>query len=378
MNHPRSEILPNPQLIYLNHAAVGPWPKCTRDAVTQFAEENWQIGASEYPRWLIKEREIRQLAARLINAPSPNDIALLKNTSEALSVVAYGIDWKSGDNIVSCDQEFPSNRIVWESLANQGVGLRLASVDEDDSPEAAIFNCVDERTRLITVSSVQYASGLKLDIEKIGNFCQSRNILFCLDAIQTIGAITLDVQTCHADFVMADGHKWMLGPEGIAIFYSRPSARNQLKLNQFGWHMINNPGDFDQQGWQVNESAQRFECGSPNMLGIQALHASLGYLLDKGMETIGEQVQQNSDFLFQEISRLKGIRRVIPEARERRAGIITFFPTKKDPEQLYRQLKQANIICANRGGGVRFSPHFYHSRNELEQAVSTLDQLLST
>ncbi|KPJ90757.1 MAG: class V aminotransferase, partial [Gammaproteobacteria bacterium SG8_15] len=208
-------------IIYLNHAAVSPWPVRTRNAVIQFAEENYRSGSLNYLQWIETETELRRKLQRLINAPSYEDVALVKNTSEALSMVAYGIQWQRGDNIAITNQEFPSNHIVWESLQSQGVELRLADISDcaNATAEQRIMDCCNQRTRLVSVSSVQYASGLKLDLSQIGRFCKSQAILFCVDAIQSVGALSFDIQECQADFAMADGHKWMLGPEGLGFFY---------------------------------------------------------------------------------------------------------------------------------------------------------------
>ena len=282
----QSEFCLSSDIIYLNHAAIAPWPNRSVEAVNNFAHENALLGSKNYMQWTEVESRLREMMCELINSPSPDDIALLKNTSEALSVVAFGLDWKIGDNIVSTDQEFPSNRVVWQALNDQGVELRQASLKNVQSPEDAIFSQVDENTRLITVSSVQYGSGLRLNLEKIGHFCSNHDILFCVDAIQSIGAIQFDAQAIRADFVMADGHKWMLGPEGVALFYCRKELREQLRLFQYGWHMTDAFVDFDNQEWKPADSSRRFECGSPNMLGIHALSASLSLLQEIGMDTI--------------------------------------------------------------------------------------------
>ncbi|MEN8218437.1 MAG: aminotransferase class V-fold PLP-dependent enzyme [Pseudomonadota bacterium] len=195
----------NDDIIYLNHAAVSPWPTRTAAAVQRFAIENMAQGAKNYPRWENKAHFLREQLRDLLNAPAASDIALLKNTSEALSVVAYGLTWQNCDNIIVTDQEFPYNRIVWESLQNQGVTVRQADISKTSDPEASLFASVDEHTRLIAISAVQYASGFRMDLAKIGAFCQDNNILFCVDAIQSLGALQFDVQTIHADFVMADG-----------------------------------------------------------------------------------------------------------------------------------------------------------------------------
>ncbi len=363
------------EIIYLNHAAVAPWPIRTVDAVKQFAEQNGRLGASNYPLWLEVEQALRRQLATLINAPSERDIALVKNTSEGLSIIAYGIDWRAGDNIVSIAQEFPSNRVVWESLQPQGVELRLLDLSGSESVEDDLIALCDERTRLISVSSVQYASGLKLDLDRIGQHCHANAVLFCVDAIQSLGALPFDVAKTQADFVVADGHKWMLGPEGLALFYCRAEIRDQLKLQQYGWHMLEHAGDFDRKDWQIAGSAARFECGSPNMLGVHALHASLEVLHEQGIANVQRQINSNTAYIVEQID-AHGFELLSPRLADRRGGIVTFRQPGRDSQELYRQLMGKQIVCASRGGGIRFSPHFYNTREEIEQAFMQLTQLL--
>lgn len=368
----QSQFQLDADVVYLNHAAVSPWPKAAHDAVLQFTDENYRLGSKHYMQWLETEQSLRKQLALLINAPSSSDIALLKNTSEALSVVAHGLSWNSGDNIVSSKEEFPSNRIVWQSLTPLGVELRQADLSSGDSPEDALFALVDEHTRMIAISSVQYASGLKMDLHRIGEFCKRHNILFCVDAIQSIGALQFDVQACHIDFAMADGHKWMLGPEGLALFYVRAELRETLQLHQYGWHMTEDYLNFDSKDWTVADSARRFECGSPNMLAIHALQASTGLLLKIGMEEIERLVTDNSQHLLMLISQHEDLHTITNTQEERLAGIVTFKHRKKDSEGLYKTLMQEGIMCAYRGGGIRFSPHFYTSRENLSTAVNAV------
>jgi cysteine desulfurase/selenocysteine lyase len=369
-----SEFLLDPDLIYLNHAAVAPWPRRTVEAVKAFADENGVHGSSDYPGWMHTESLLREQLCRLINARSVDEIALLKNTSEALSVVAWGLPWKTGDNVVISNQEFPSNRVVWESLDQLGVQTRYADLTSDESPEAALLACMDERTRLLSISSVQYGTGLRLDLDVLGAACRARGILFCVDAIQSLGAQRFDVQSCQADFIMADGHKWLLGPEGLAVFYCRREAMEQLTLRQYGWHMLENPHDFDSHARDVAHNARRFECGSPNMLGIHALHASLDLILDIGMEHIEQLVLENTRFMLDFLaSRPTRLEVITPDAPGRHAGIVTFRPLDEPPEPLFDLLKQHNVTCALRGGGIRFSPHFYTPRKHLFTALSLLD-----
>lgn len=365
----------DPSIVYLNHAAVSPWPVQTVEAVKRFAEENGSLGATHYPEWLKTEERLRRQLARLINAASPEDIALLKSTSEGLSTIAHGLNWNPGDNIVSIAQEFPSNRIVWESLQQQGVELRLLDLTQSSQPEQELIALCNENTRLISVSSVQYASGLRLDLDILGQTCRQRNILFCIDAIQSLGALPFDISTNLADFVVADGHKWMLGPEGLALFYCRAEVRSQLKLHQFGWHMIERVGDFDRQEWTATESARRFECGSPNMLGIHALQASLDLIEIQDVKAIQLQIQDLAELIVEEINRL-GFDLLSPNQAERRGGILTFSIPGTNNQALHARLMEQKVICAYRGGGIRFSPHFYNTDREIREAFKRLCKLL--
>ncbi len=361
-------------ITYLNHAAVSPWPIRTVNAVTNFSRENATQGSKDYPRWVDTETTLRKQLQQLINARSSNEIALLKNTSEALSVVAFGLPWQSGDNIISIKGEFPSNRIVWQALEPKGVELRLVDINSA-SPEQDLLALVDERTRLITVSSVQYASGFQLDLARIGAFCRKNNILFCVDAIQSIGALQFDVQAIHADFVMADGHKWMLGPEGLALFYCREELLEKLTLHQYGWHMTDTFTNFDNDQWQPVGTARRFECGSPNMLSIHALSASLSLLLEFGMENVEARILDNTRYLFDCINNAEQLMLLSDTNEGRYSGIVTFRHRTMDNDSLFSLLTENGVMCAQRGGGIRLSPHFYTSKENILHAVNLVAQL---
>lgn len=358
-------------LIYLNHAAVAPWPQRSYAAIEAFSRENVTFGASYYPQWLKTEQNLRKQLQTLLNAGSVAEIALQKNTSEALSVIAYGINWQSGDEIIISDEEFPSNRVVWESLANKGVTLHQLSL-AGDNPEQNILAHINPRTRLIALSSVQYASGITLDLSIIGDVCHSHDILFCVDAIQSLGVLPMDVQAIHADFVVADGHKWLLGPEGLAVFYCRQSRQNELTLHQYGWHMLADPGNYSQTTWQPAGDAKRFECGSPNMLAAQGLNASLSLLLEVGIENIATRVQVLTGYLREQLMTFDDIEIVSPLQTRFMAGITTFKVAGVDQQKLYQALMQQEVICANRGGGIRFSPHFYQQPALIDEALTRL------
>lgn len=361
-------------LRYLNHAAVSPWPQRSAEAVRRFAEANVSSGACDYPDWLKLERSLRERLARLLNAPSTGDIALVKNTSEALSFVAFGLDWRPGDQVIISDEEFPSNRIVWLALAPLGVEVIEVGLRGTD-PEGALLQAIGPKTRLLSISAVQYASGLRLDLPRLGRGCRQHGVLLCVDAIQQLGALPFDVQACACDFAMADGHKWLLGPEGLGVFYCRSELRDRLELHEYGWHMLEHAGDYSRQDWQPARSARRFECGSPNMLGAFALEASLSLLEEVGMPRVAQKLQERMQWLLDGIAALPGVQLHSPVDVERRAGILTFSLSGWDNQLLYQRLREERVICAQRGAGIRLSPHFYTDARVIADTLRLLDQL---
>jgi len=365
------------QGLYLNHAAVAPWPRCTSRAVKQFADENATDGPADYRSWIEREQALREQLASLTGAMSADDIALLKNTTEGISLVAWGMDWQAGDNIVLPTGEFPSNRLPWLAQIDQGVEIREVDIRKSDDAENALLEAMDGNTRLLSVSAVQWSDGFRLDLERLGHACRSVNVLFFVDAIQQLGALPMNVESCHIDFLAADAHKWLLGPEGIAVFYCRESARSQLKLVQQGWHMYDNPWSFRDTDRQPSSTARRFEAGSPNTLGQAALHASVDLLLCAGMEKVSEQILHNSDFLINELGRLPGIEITSRTTSERRSGIVSFSHTSLASPRLHSQLNKSGITTAIRGNSIRLSPHFYQDENDLEELIRSLESFES-
>ncbi len=371
-----SQFPQDPELCYLNHAAVSPWPACTEQAIAKFARENVYSGAQHYPQWLKIEQQLRERLAQLIGISATHEIALAKNTSEALSIIAYGIAWQAGDEVIISNQEFPSNRIVWESLSHLGVEVKTANIDEQ-APLEAIKQLIGPKTRLVSISSVQYASGIVTDLTSLSKLCKAQQCLLCVDAIQSLGALPFDQNTIDADFIVADGHKWMMAAEGLALFYVKGRHIEALKLHQYGWHMVEQRGNYDTLTWVPAKDAKRFECGSPNMLGAYALHASLGLLLDIGIDNIHRAILERTHYLKIQLTSIEGLSFISPDEQEQalQSGIICFCIAGVDSASLYQQLMSRKIICANRGGGVRFSPHFYTSKQVIDRAIEVLREL---
>jgi len=362
--------------LYFNHAAISPWPAQTAEAVWQFATENAQLGPSRYAQWIALEKSLRGRLAGLIGADSGQDIALLKNTTEGISTVAWGLEWKEGENIVLPQAEFPSNRLPWLAQRERGVEIREVDIRAAANAETSLIAAMDARTRLLAVSSVQWSDGFRLDLQTLGSACHQRGVLFFVDAIQQLGALAMDVSSCHISFLAADAHKWLLGPEGIAVFYSQEEARSQLHLLQQGWHMFDNPWTFARTDWTPAASARRFEAGSPNSLGQVALNASLNLLLEAGMERVEHNIQDNTARMLRHLQTIPGVHLLSRAEAMRRSGIVSFRHQEMPAGSLQRGLANLGISCAVREQAIRLSPHFYQGQEEIDHACGVIRQLL--
>lgn len=361
--------------IYANHAAISPWPKVTADAVVAFAEENACTGPGRYKDWIARERELRNQLATLIGA-GEQDVALVQNTSEGISAVAFGYPWQAGDNVVLPAGEFPSNRLPWLAQKARGVEAREVDIRAKGEPEEALIGAMDGRTRILALSSVQFSDGLRLDLEKLAAACGQNEVLLCVDAIQQLGALPIDVEACGVDCLAAGAHKWLLGPEGMGVFYCREPARSKIDLTRLGWHMYDYPWDFDRSDWTPAISARRYEAGSPNHLGQAGLHASLSLILDIGVAEIAARVLRNTRQLAEGLSALPGITVRSWTAAERQSGIVTFDTRNSEARTVFKRLMAAGVTCALRDGAIRLSPHFYQDEGVMHRLLQHVEDSL--
>lgn len=361
--------------IYANHAAISPWPKVTADAVVAFAEENARSGPGHYKDWVARERELRNQLATLIGA-GEQDVALIQNTSEGICAVAFGYPWQAGDNVVLPAGEFPSNRLPWLAQKARGVDAREVDIRAEGDPEAALIDAMDGRTRILALSSVQFSDGLRLDLEKLAAACGQNEVLLCVDAIQQLGVLPIDVEACGVDCLAAGAHKWLLGPEGLGVFYCRESARSKIGLTRLGWHMYDYPWNFERSDWTPAKSARRYEAGSPNNLGQAALHASLSLILDIGVAEIAARVLRNTRQLVEGLSALPEITVRSWTAPQRQSGIVTFDTRNGEARSVFERLMAAGVTCALRDGGIRLSPHFYQDEAVIERLLEQVEHAL--
>jgi selenocysteine lyase/cysteine desulfurase len=353
-------------VIYFNHAAVGPLSSRACEAMERHARDQRDFGAMHWREWYAEHDRARAAAARLIGA-TPEEVAILKNTSEGLSFVAQGLRWREGDNVVTTALEFPSNWTPWKRLEDRGVECRVAALPAVE----AIEPLLDARTRLVTVSSVAFHNGHTADLEAIGELCAHRGILFCVDAIQSVGVLPVDVRRARIDFLAADGHKWMCGPEGAAIFYVAAGARDQLDVVENGWTNIDRKGKFIGCPVEWLPDSRRFEAGSLNTNGIYGLNAALGLLEEVGLETITERALAVAKALA---SGLESIGWPVASPQPLRSAIVATAPPPGEKSLLWwhRRLEEEGIVSAPREGLLRFSPHFYNDEAEAARVVEVL------
>ncbi len=362
----RHEFPVTERLIYLNHAAVAPLPKRSAEAMQAFARDALDYGSLHYDHWLDCYEGVRVAAARLMGA-SRAEIALVKNTSEGIATVAMGLDWHPGDRIVAFREEFPSNFYPWKLKESQRCNVDWLSVH--DSLDAIDVAC--RGARLLAISFVQYLSGFRADLNAIGRICRQHGCFFLVDAIQGLGAFPLDVETAHIDALAADGHKWLLGPEGCGILYVRRERQDSIFPREFGWTNVAGYNDYASRDMTLRPDAGRYECGTLNTIGCFGLRASLELVLEMGVDRIAPELQARADQLA-EGARRKGY--VISGDYEAasRSGIVAVSKPGVHSHDLVHDLKQKGIVAAARQGWVRFSPHFYISPEEIERAVDAL------
>ena len=359
--------------IYLDHAGVAPVSLRVRAAIEGFLRESTGGGAFHYPAWAHEVARIRERCAALIGAEA-DEIAFVKSTSHGLSLSAGGLDWRAGDNVLYCENDFPSNIYPWLSLEKRGVETRAVPHRQGRVSIEDIKERMDGRTRLVAVSSVQFSSGYRIELKVLGELCSGKGVLLCVDAIQSLGVLKMDVRNAKIDLLSADAHKWMLGPEGIGIFFCRKDLAEKLDPVLVGWKSVKNEFDFDHPKLELKNNALRFEEGSQNLLGIIGLGAAIDLLLEVGIGNIEDRVLSLGDSIIEHLDR-RGFELLTPRQRGERGGGVS-FRGNFDPLALRDRLREMSVLVNVRGGGLRVSPHFYNTEQEIETLFQMIDRLL--
>lgn len=355
---------------YLDHAAVAPLSGRAQQALRVWADDVAVNGEIHEQRWVRRVEEVRRLAGQLLGA-EPHDIAFIKNTSEGVGIVAEGFPWQPGDNVVSPEDEYPANIYPWMNLAGRGVELRRVPSREGRVVVDDIRDTMDARTRLVALSAVEYSTGFRNDMTDVGELCRARGAYLFVDAIQALGAMPLCLRDSPIDFLAADGHKWLLGPEGAAIFYARPEMAEMLHPVGVGWNSVVGARDFSRTEFRLKPGAGRWESGSLNVAGITALGASLELLLNIGIEAVARRVEELTDHLCGRVERL-GLKVFSSRRPGEKSGIVSIVWPEGSPGAVVRRCRAEGVVINHRAGRLRVSPHFYNSVEELDRLTDLL------
>lgn len=358
---------------YFNAAANAPLPDPVRRAVTAYLDDLAENGSLHYQEWFRVTRETRERAARLLGAEE-DEVALVRNTSEGMNVVANGLGLGPGDSVVVVRGDFPANVLPWRRLEADGVVVRFVEPDAWNrvTPEQVAAAC-DATTRIASVSWVSFTNGFRLDVSALARLLHARGVLLFVDAIQGLGVLPLDVREAGIDFLAADAHKWLLAPEGIGLFFVRRSRLERLRPTFVSWLSVKDPFEHARYDSPLHDSARRFEFATPNTAGIHALRAALDLLLDVGVDAIARHVKALTDALCAGID-ARGYRVRSPRGDTEWSGIVGFDAGGDDLAGVAAALERAGVQTARRGDVIRAAVHLYNDAGDVERLLDALPE----
>ncbi len=330
------------------------------------AADAMEYGSLHYAQWLETYEKLRVAAARLMGAHR-DEIALVKNTSEGIATIAMGLKWRPGDKIVAFREEFPANFYPWKRL--EVAGVRVEWLSYLDPLERIDQAC--RGARLLAISFVQYLSGHRADLEAIGEICHRHGSIFLVDAIQGLGAFPVDVRRAHIDALAADGHKWLLGPEGCGVLFVSEKLQEQVEPVEFGWTNVAGYADYASRDMTLRPDAGRYECGTLNTIGCYGLRASIELLVEVGVTAVSGAVQKLGDLVAEGV-RARGYEVLGNRSAENGAGIVSFRKAGLEAAEIVNRLRMAGVTAAPRQGWVRVSPHFYISPDDIGGMLEAL------
>jgi selenocysteine lyase/cysteine desulfurase len=369
----RSEFPIAEKWAFLNHAAVAPLSRAARDKLHALADLLCIDGSIAGAETWREVEVVRAAAARLLRAPT-GSIAFVASTSAGISTISEGFPWQKGDNVVLVAGEFPANVYPWMHLANRGVELRIVPLTDGRFTPKDLEARIDSRTRLLSVSQVQYHNGFRCDLSAIGELCRRRGVDFFVDAIQGLGVFPIDVDALHIDFLAADGHKWLCGPEGAGLLYVRPEKLEKIRPTCLGWKSVVGSHDYATIDFRLRGDSSRFEAGSFNVLGILSLGASLQLFEEIGASVIEKKVRETTDELVAGLNAL-GTQIHSPRDGESWSGIVSFSPFEVPAVTALHHLRKGGVVVAARGGRLRVSPHCYNNSGDLERLFRAMESL---
>lgn len=358
---------------YMNHCAISPLSNPVRQAIEKYLEVRNRGPVEQFEQWMEVAANCKEKIARLIHASTPDQIAFTGNTSDGLSIVAEGIPWKPGEEILLNDMEFPANIQPFRALHRKGVTTTVIKTKGQRITAESIREAITPNTRMVAVSAVQYLGGYRANLREIGELCRQNNLLFVVDGIQALGASKIDVQDAHIDALATGGHKWLMAPMGIGFLYLSDRLMSRLEPVKTGWRSVEKPWELTRFDQPWRETADRFETGTPNMSGITGLNASLNFLMEVGIGHIEQHVKLLTQHANTQIEELGGCTVQTPLGASERAGILSFrLPDGEDPEELVGKLKQDRFILSSREGLIRIAPHFYNTQFEIDELFARI------
>ena len=357
---------------YLNSAAVSPMPRAAVDAVSKQLNDVAAFGSSHYMDWIETKNRARGLLAEMLKV-RPEEIAFTRNTSDGISAIANGIDWKAGENIVSFEREFPANFYAWRCIRDKyGVELRLAAERDGCVDLDELIAMIDRNTKVVAISSVQFGSGFRSDLERIGRAARAVDALFCVDMIQGLGAHGYDFPALYVDAASGASHKWLCSPEGCGILYLSDRARDRIEPTLTGWISVETPWDFDDREQPFKQNALALESGTGASSLFYGLEQSLRLLTETGLERIEKYLSELSDSLC---DGLAGKNYEIVSSRkpgEKSAIVCIQHRNGMDCNEIFKKLEGDNVIVSARNGRLRIATHFYNDESDIERLIAAL------
>ncbi len=370
----RAEFPVTERWAYFDHAAVAPLPRRSGDLMRRWVDEQERNGCVHWAEWERQLEANRRDLARLILADS-DEIAYVTSTTQGIGLIAEGFPWRAGDNVVTAAEEYPSNLYPWMNLADRGVSLRQVPSRDGRVWVEDLEAAMDARTRVLTISHVEWASGFRNDLEVLGEVCRRRGVALFVDAIQGLGPLTIDVSRTPIDFLCADGHKWLLGPEGAGLLYVRRDWIDRLRPLGVGWHSVVSSYNDPRNEFRLRPDARRWEGGSFNMPGLQAFGVSVGLFLELGPQVVSDRILDRAD-AARELARSAGWQVAGSDRPADRSGIVALTRTGTDPDAFVRRARSQGVALACRRGRVRISPHVYNDADDLARLGEVLLQTI--
>ena len=367
----RSEFPITERCAFMNHAAISPLSMGVVSTVESLFREFSDYGSEYYPRWAKRIEEVRRLFAALVHA-DPDEIAFVTNTSEGLSAVAAGMDWKEGDGVLIARPDFPTNIYPWINLERKGVRVHYFERNGGRFSIKEVDKALSPGTRLLSISSVDFATGFLCDLEALGEFCRRKGLLFCVDAIQSLGLIPIDVKKYGIHFLASGGHKWLLSAMGCGCLFVSKDVGHLVHPVQVGWKSVVQEEEFFQIQFDLKPDALRFEPGTMNVAGIYALGAAIELLMEADVEKAYDHVMALNDLLYEGLKERK-VQIVTPMGAQERSGILSFIPST-DSKSLYDFLTKEMIRVSLRNQMIRLSPHFYNNKDDIDQFFQAFDR----